>query len=256
MKAASLLSLLVDFLACNSDKQIETVEDSIAIDTLAADGTATDTADATPQLPKTPEELKIFKGLYSFGSEVSTFRDCKNTGKLYWLEDKSNKLSSAYKKATDFQSYPYESVYIEVKGYLKGKSNIGYAEEYENVLTVTDLISLKPKSYRTECFDYEFICLGNEPFWSLEIIPNEKLIALKDVGSEKTYTFPYTAGKVHGNSITFETSNDKKETLKAVIKKEVCSDGMSDRVYRHSARVTINGKTLIGCAIKRDDNLK
>ena len=256
MRALYTIIILFAMLSCNSDKQIETVEDSVAIDSMEADGTITDTADITPQSVQKAGEVKIFKGLYSFGNEVSTFRECENPSKLYWLEDKSKKLSSAYKKATEFLSYPYESVYIEVKGYLKGKSNIGYAEEYENVLIVTDLISLKPKSYRTECFNYEFICLGNEPFWSLDILPDEKLIALKDVGSEKTYTFPYSAGKIAGNRITFQTSNDKKETLKAVITRENCSDGMSDRVYSHSAEVTINGKTLKGCAIKKGDSLK
>lgn len=255
MKTLFLLTFLLVFLACNSDKKTEPTNDSVKTDTIQADGTEIDTSSIIQESAQLTREIKTYKGLYILGNELSTFRDC-NTGKIYWLEDESKKLSLAYKKHTEFLNYPYESIYIEIKGYLKGKSNIGYAQEYENVLVVTDVLTSKQKSFKTECFNYEFIGLGNEPFWSLEIIPSEKLIALKDAGNEKTYTFPYRPGKSSGISIVYESTNDKGENIKAIIKKETCSDGMSDRIYSYSMEVTINSKTLKGCAIKKSNNLK
>jgi uncharacterized membrane protein len=117
------------------------------------------------------------------------------------------------------------------------------------------VITAVQKSFTTDCFVYEFIGLGNEPFWSLDIIPTEKIIALKDVGTEKTYVFPYKAAKLAGSTLTYDVTNDKKETLKITIAKETCSDGMSDRNYNYSAQVSINGKLLKGCAIRKGDKL-
>lgn len=255
MKTLSFLTLLLVFLACNSGKKIETTNDSVKTDTNQSDGIAIDTSSIIQESTELSKEIKIYKGLYISGNELSTFRDC-STNRIYWLKDESKKLSSAYKKHTNFLNYPYESIYIEVKGYFKGKSNIGYAQEYENVLVVSDVLTSKQKSFKTECFNYEFIGLGNEPFWSLEIIPLEKIIALKDVGSDKTYTFPYKPGKLSALSIIYESSNDKKESIKAIITKEKCSDGMSDRIYNYAVEVTINGRKFKGCAIKKGDNLK
>lgn len=251
MKSLLVIIIYSIFLGCSSGKQPNQSEDTTLIDTLEPDGTITDTTEITPS-SQPAKEIKTFKGLYTLGDEVNTFRDC-NTGKVYWVEDESKKLTAAYQKTKVFLSYPYESVYAELKGYLKGKSNIGYAEEYENVLLVTNVGVVKQKSFRTECYNYEFVCLGNEPFWSLDINPQEQLLVLKDVGSEQTFVFPYKAGKSSGNTITYATTNDKKESLKAIITKETCSDGMSDRTYNYSAQISFNGKLLKGCAIKKGE---
>jgi uncharacterized membrane protein len=172
------------------------------------------------------------------------------------VEDESQKLASSYQKAKGFLSYPHESIYLEVKGYFKGKSKVGNAEEYENVLVVKDVITAIQKSFSTDCFVYDFIAMGNEPFWSLDIILAEKIIALKDVGADKTYVFPYRGAKVSGGRFIYDSSNDKKETIKVIISKEDCSDGMSERKYNYSAQVTIKGKLLKGCAINKVTNLQ
>jgi putative lipoprotein len=171
------------------------------------------------------------------------------------VEDATKSITKRYHESKGVLSYPYESVYAEVRGYLKGKAKLGYAEDYENVLVVTKVISMKQKSFGTECYDFEYFGVGNEPFWALEIIPSENIIALKDVGHEKTYTFPYSSGKNSGNTTTYESRNDKNETIKAIIKKETCSDGMSDRIYNHSIRLVINDRILNGCAIKKGDKM-
>ncbi|HEY0056034.1 MAG TPA: hypothetical protein VGB63_11805 [Pedobacter sp.] len=253
MKTFSIFVLLFILIGCGSKVQSDRAADTDAIDTFAADGTITNTSNVVDTaLPK--KDIKTFNGLYISGNEVSTFRTCENHDKVYWLEDESKKVASSYKKAQGFLPYPYESIYLEVKGYLRGKSNVGYAGEYENVLVVTDIISAVQKSFSTDCFVYEFVALGNEPFWSLDIIPSEKIIALKDVAADKTYVFHYKPAKTTENSFTYDLSNDKKETMKVVITRETCSDGMSDREYNYSAQVNINRKLLKGCAIKKGNN--
>lgn len=232
-------------ISCNSDKPGKLTQDTFKTPKPEVKTPKSDSLKST-----TKSETKVFKGLYIFGNEVNSFRDCADPTKVYWVEDESKKLQDAYKKSTGYLSYPYESVYVEVGGYLKGKSNIGYAEEYKNVLLVSDVIQVKQKSINVGCNGTEFTCLGNEPFWSLDIIPAEKIIALKDVGQEKTFAFPYKSPKVQGKVWSYEILNERKDNLEIVITQEACSDGMSDRKYNYSALVKINGRELKGCALR------
>ncbi|MDB5119510.1 MAG: hypothetical protein JWN56_728 [Sphingobacteriales bacterium] len=197
--------------------------------------------------------LRSFKGLYKYSKEANTFQDCNDPSKMYWVNDSSATISQAYKKATSSLSYPEETVYAEVKGYLAGKAASGYASDYENVLIVTSVDKLEQKSYKTPCYDFEFIAIGNEPFWSIDIIPAEQKIVLKNVAKEKVYIFPYQPANVGGGVHRFETKNAKNEKLVIILREEKCSDGMSDSNYNYSAEVVINRETLKGCAIKKGD---
>lgn len=192
------------------------------------------------------------KGLYTFGNEVNTFQECA-LQKIYWVNDSLADMRKSYEESLRFLSYPYESVYAEVKGYLSGKSHSGYASEYENVLVVTEIIKLEPKNFRTDCYNYEFIALGNEPFWSLDIIPSEKRIILKEVGEEKVMEFFYSPANFSGGLYRYTATNPKNEKLDVLIRKEKCSDGMSDRQYNYSAEIRLNGRVLKGCAIKKGE---
>ena len=231
--------------SCSSpQKQVETPDSTTVTDSATAvDSTVT-------AITKTPV---IFKGLYTFGHEVRTFRDCSGRQTVYWVNDSIAGLRDKYENTNRFPSYPYESVYAEVRGYLSGKSSLDYASEYENVLVVTEVIKVEAKNFRTDCYNYEFIALGNEPFWSVDIIPDEQRIVLKEVGIEKAREFIYAAAKVSEGIHRYETTNSAKDKLVVVIREEKCSDGMSDRQYNYSAEVTVNGTIYKGCAIKKGD---
>ena len=235
---ACLIAIL--FYSCNSPKNADQQADSASLKSQP---------EISQPVNKTPVE---FKGIYTLGNEVNTFMDCSNQH-TYWVNDSLAPLNKPYQKTLQPLPYPNESVYAEVKGYLAGKSNLGYASEYENVLVVTDIIKLEAKNFKTACYNYEFIALGNEPFWSLNIFPAEQQIVLKDLSTKKVYQFPYQPANIGGGVYRFETRNDQKDKLVVVIREEPCSDGMSDNKYSYSAEVVINNRTLKGCAIKKGD---
>lgn len=191
-----------------------------------------------------------FKGLYTYGNGVSTFRDCK-TGKVYWLTDSSGKIAEMYSAINRYPGYSYESVYAEIKGYLNGNPTSGY----DNELRVTSVLKAESKNFQTACYPYEFIALGNEPFWSVDIIPAEDRIVLKDTGAEEVYEFPYRRAVTKGGSYKYDVTNSKNDKLTLIISKSKCSDGMSDRQYSYSAAAIINSKILKGCAIRKGDKL-
>jgi len=228
------------FISCNSstDKRVGTKTSITQKESKAA-----------PAIDKTPQ---TFKGLFKNDKGTNTFRDCNDTGKTYLVRNSSDSISQAYKKATEFLTYSGETVYAEVKGYLTGKSTSQSAVGYDNELIINSVHELEQKNYKTFCYDFEFIALGNEPFWSVDIIPTERKIVLKEVGKEKVYVFPYQPANVDKDVYRFETQT-KKDALVIIIRKEKCSDGMSDRSYNFSAEIAINGETLKGCAIKKGD---
>src|SRR3546814_20159571 len=66
------------------------------------------------------------------------------------------------------------------------------AAEYDSLLKVVRVLNVTAKNFKTDCFPYDFWCLGNEPFWSVEISGGENLIRLTDMGTESAYFYEYT----------------------------------------------------------------
>ncbi|MVN20079.1 hypothetical protein [Mucilaginibacter arboris] len=79
-------------------------------------------------------ENKIYKGLYSFGLEVKSFKDC-STGREYWVTDSSKKLELQYSNM-NFEK-PYEPVYVEVEAIKKVSGQEGIGAEFDSTLVVT-----------------------------------------------------------------------------------------------------------------------
>ncbi|GAB2988386.1 hypothetical protein GCM10027049_31270 [Mucilaginibacter puniceus] len=70
----------------------------------------------------------IYKGMYSFGAEDRSFKDC-NGATTFWVVDSSNKLELEYSKLV-VSEQPYVPVYIEVTGEkvpsVKGDANMAF----------------------------------------------------------------------------------------------------------------------------------
>ncbi|MES2275768.1 MAG: hypothetical protein V4592_07090 [Bacteroidota bacterium] len=81
----------------------------------------------------------IYRGLYSFGPEVKSFKDCA-TGHEYWAADSSAKLELGYSQQ-NFEK-PYEPVYVEVEGKKVKSGTDGAASEFDSTLVVTKVIKL------------------------------------------------------------------------------------------------------------------
>jgi len=87
---------------------------------------------------KTPH-YTVYKGVYSFGPEVKSFKDCDN-GNEFWVRDSSEQLELKYSQLK-FEK-PYEPVYIEVEGIKKHSDKDGLGSEYDSTLVVKKLIKI------------------------------------------------------------------------------------------------------------------
>jgi len=81
----------------------------------------------------------VYKGVYSFGPEVRSFKDCEN-GREFWVTDSSKQLELKYSQL-NFEK-PYEPVYVEVEGLKMRSGKDGKGSEYDSTLVVKKLIKI------------------------------------------------------------------------------------------------------------------
>lgn len=92
----------------------------------------------------------------------------------------------------------------------------------------------------------EFFALGTEPFWSLEMDLDQRVsfYSLTDT----LHSLP-SMGQSKDGALLYEVIGPRARLLIS-IKRETCSDGMSDREYPYSVSVTRDEKTTYqGCGI-------
>lgn len=85
------------------------------------------------------ETPQIFKGLYSFGPESKSFKNCDEPHE-YWVADSSAQLELKYTQM-NFEK-PYEPVYIEVEGTKIASEDAGPGAEYDSTLVVKKVLKI------------------------------------------------------------------------------------------------------------------
>jgi uncharacterized membrane protein len=198
------------------------------------------------QLPNA--EVKKYIGMVGSTAEGIFFRQCGKDTVSYAVMDSTGEIIKRIKAALPY-GYEGQTVMATVEGTLKGKATEGVAARYDNVLTVHKITALAAKDWDGYCFGFEFVVFGTEPFWAVEIAKREGYIDFNDAGNEKYYHFKYNEPLREGDTTTYESVGfDGTGSIKIVIKKEKCNDGMSEKAYPFSATVSLNGKMYKGCA--------
>jgi len=89
--------------------------------------------------PEEHSNLKIVKGLYSFGPEMKSFTFCED-GREYWVTDSVKNLELSYSNL-NFEK-PYEPVYVELQGYFTKSDTATVASDFDSTLVVTKVIKI------------------------------------------------------------------------------------------------------------------
>ncbi|WP_158825954.1 hypothetical protein [Mucilaginibacter lacusdianchii] len=82
---------------------------------------------------------QVFKGLYSFGPEIKSFKNCDDTHE-YWVTDSSAQLELQYSQM-NFEK-PYEPVYVEVEGHKVPSGTEGMGSEFDSTLVVKKVLKI------------------------------------------------------------------------------------------------------------------
>ncbi|SDE17839.1 NlpE-like protein with OB domain [Mucilaginibacter pineti] len=90
----------------------------------------------------------IYKGLYSFGPEIKSFKDC-DSGREFWVTDSSSQLELQYSQM-NFEK-PYEPVYVEVEGIKSKSGKEGMGSEYDSTLVVKKVVKITKEIPQDVC---------------------------------------------------------------------------------------------------------
>lgn len=94
----------------------------------------------------------------------------------------------------------------------------------------------------------DFLALGNEPFWLLEI-DKEKQISFTLADSSEHAVFPYAAPTPQNGQWTYTLHSDT-ASMQITIIEQFCSDGMSDNWYEYGVEANYRGTIYHGCGVK------
>lgn len=83
--------------------------------------------------------VKVVKGLYSFGPEMKSFTLC-NDGREYWVADSVKNLELSYSNL-NFEK-PYEPVYVELEGYFAKSDTSAVSADFDSTLVVTKVLKI------------------------------------------------------------------------------------------------------------------
>lgn len=194
---------------------------------------------------------KTFKGLFVVGRNILSFRECDHPEKDFAVIDSTRKMKELYQAVfLHSPAFPYEYVYVEVKGNVSAAPDSTVSRGFDSIITVNRVLTFEQKNYQNSCIPYNFWALGKD--WSLQVSEKEDIMVLKDFSTMKVYVFEYFPPKSQSDDLFTYASNNYAAgaAIKARIVKEPCTEESSKNEYLYSAKVIINGKIFHGCAIK------
>lgn len=85
------------------------------------------------------EHEKVFKGVYSYGHEVHSFKPC-NENNDYWVSFNwaGIEMHQFYK---EFSNKPYQLMYLEFRGQLLDEVVAGFAEQSDGLVRVSEVLN-------------------------------------------------------------------------------------------------------------------
>ncbi len=115
------------------------------------------------------------------------------------------------------------------------------------VMTKRNLASDQSSWNKKRSEGIDFVGIGNEPFWSVEI-DNEKLVLFKLADWQKPVIVPIENPVMNKDS-TFYSLPTEDSRLTVTIIPRFCSDGISDFLYEYKMIVRFKGSAYEGCGV-------
>lgn len=173
------------------------------------------------------------------------------TDKKYRLEELQWGKSSLPKKTEGIWEKKKNMVWL----YQQGKAPLKfffkkdslYTDSLQYALVKRELASLNPSWKQKQNEGIDFIGVGNEPFWNLEI-DNEKMISFNLADWKKPVTVPFKNPVVTKDSTVYDLATQG-SPLRIIVYSQFCSDGMSDMLYQYKVSVSFKGATYKGCGV-------
>lgn len=92
----------------------------------------------------------------------------------------------------------------------------------------------------------DFMAMGNEPGWTLEITSNS-LLLVSDYGNSRYYIANAEREADAQTQSTVYRGTDQGKAIQVTLKTETCNDTMADASYQTSVKIKLGEQTLQGC---------
>ncbi|MCB0583146.1 MAG: hypothetical protein KDD10_27960 [Phaeodactylibacter sp.] len=100
-----------------------------------------------------------------------------------------------------------------------------------------------PSKVESRAAAQPYTCMGNEPFWSVQVKGNEIVFRTPEEGP---VSYPYQAPQQRNGHKVF-SSKTGGSNIEVVIREQGCTDTMSGEKFPYTVEVTRDGKKYRGC---------
>jgi uncharacterized membrane protein len=190
-------------------------------------------------------------GLYVFDEVNSSFRDCAKPDARYVVVDETaSQLEQHYRRLLKYP-YPGQPIVVAVKGYVAPyHGSLGLPDGRAGFLVVSEVLKAEAKNFKNTCIPYDFWALGTEPFWAAQVSEAEGVIEYRGMDDERTKAFAFQPPAKEKKTLIYTGVNPETgDNIRIAVDSTNCGDGMSDRTYKLTVKLTINGKEVNGCGM-------
>ncbi len=205
------------------------------------------------KLVRVPEAPATFRGHLVWGHETRSFEAC-GPGRWGWVvDDTGGDLQTVYEQLT---TEPYQPLFVEVRGSWGPAPSEGFGAAYPEQLTIGELRRAVPEGpgCDEDLAGVRYLARGNEPFWRVEIRGSG--IVFSRLGKSEEIVFPSVAPQGGPESRLFASSMEGPggRRIEIAITERRCVDSMSGALFALTARVTLDGERLQGCAVEGSES--
>jgi copper homeostasis protein (lipoprotein) len=197
------------------------------------------------------KQEKQFKGQVIWHQDFTTFTDC-NTGKEYWLEDKTGEVAAKYKQIA---TQPYQQVYFVFEADLLPSATTGAAAVYDNIISVKKLVSASATPQEGQCSlknnNAVFACTGETPgHWQISF-DTLNIIFESNYPNDTLVFFPLADAVVRdtaamGKVFYYNVGNENFQNIELIVTEKGCEN--KGVVSHFSSKVLFGGISYEGCA--------
>jgi uncharacterized membrane protein len=219
---------------------------------MPATSSTTDAAlDAAPPVTASTElpaesSLSLKRGTLTLAADHATFQPCGESAPLWLIDQTDGVLRETFAS----EPKPFE-LYVEAHGErTPTPTETAAARAYSGAFLLEEVLYAMPAAEARGCDtpapSYIVAARGNEPFWSVEVMPDDKMV-WRQPEAPQELTFEALQSEDAEGTVGYSGTADGHK-LELFIEAQSCRDSMSGAYFAYTARAVFDGKALAGCA--------
>ena len=238
--AVLIVTALATVAGCQRD---ENVPETAALPAAGNSGPAS--AAAAPG--DTDSSLAIKRGTIALTADTRVLRFCGQSEDIWLAQQDDQTLDETYAKLAGEPGTP---LFVEIRGNrVASPPGTSIPASFKHAFVLEELLYAGVPAEGIGCPAtapaYHALARGNEPFWSVEIGSDQLLLRQASSPTPSKYALQETQDAE--GSVTYRgTSGDK--ALEITIMGSPCGDSMSGEYFAYTAELTLDGRSLRGCA--------